>query len=132
MAILVWPTAGFPRVLLRPLPKPERPSRIIDSMTSPMFCISSPGKEVKVIFHGPEENLALLRSQEPYLRSLARVGTAEYLTSGDRPKGAATAVVGSTEVYLPLGEMINIDEEWARLTKEVHKTKDELSRIQKK
>ena len=28
--------------------------------------------------------------------------------------------------------MINIDEEWARLTKEVHKTKDELSRIQKK
>src|SRR5207302_40430 len=86
--------------------------RAIRNLRTEMNC--PPGKEVKVIFHGPEENLALLRSQEPYLRSLARVGTAEYLTSGDRPKGAATAVVGSTEVYLPLGEMINIDEEWAR------------------
>ena len=104
--------------------------RAIRNLRTEMNC--PPGKEVKVIFHGSEEDLALLRSQEPYLRSLARVGEAEYLTSGDRPKGAATAVVGSTEVYLPLGEMINIDEEWARLTKEVHKTKDELSRIQKK
>jgi len=104
--------------------------RAIRNLRTEMNC--PPGKEVKVIFHGPEEDLALLRSQEPYLRSLARVGAAEYLTSGDRPKGAATAVVGSTEVYLPLGEMINIDEEWARLTKEVHKMNDELSRIQKK
>jgi valyl-tRNA synthetase len=91
-----------------------------------------PGKEVKVILHGPERDLELLRAQEAYLRSLARIGAVEYLTSGERPKGAATAVIGGTEVYLPLGDLIKPAEERARLTKETRKVEEELSRIQKK
>ena len=104
--------------------------RAIRNLRTEMNC--APGKEVKVVFHGPPEDLSFLRAQEPYLRSLARVGAADYLTSGDRPKGAATAIVGSTELYLPLEEMINVDEERGRLTKEIDKAKDELSRVQKK
>jgi valyl-tRNA synthetase len=60
------------------------------------------------------------------------VGASEYVTSGDRPKGAAMAIVGSTELYLPLEEMINLDEERGRLAKEIDKAKDELLRVQKK
>ncbi len=52
--------------------------------------------------------------------------------SGDRPKGAATAVIGSTEIYLPLDDLVNLDEERARLTKEVGKVDDEMARVQKK
>jgi valyl-tRNA synthetase len=63
---------------------------------------------------------------------LARVGSAEYLTSGERPKGAATAVIGGTEVYLPLGEMIDLEEEQSRLSKEVRKVEEEIARIGKK
>jgi len=105
-------------------------TRAIRNLRAEMNC--PPGKEVKVIFHGPDEELSFLRTQEPYLRSLARVGTIEYLTSGDRPKGAATALVGATEVYLPLGEMINVEEERTRLAKEIRKAEDELTRVQKK
>jgi valyl-tRNA synthetase len=104
--------------------------RAIRNLRTEMNC--PPGKEVKVVFHGPGEDLSFLRAQEPYLRLLARVGATDYAASGDRPKGAATAMVGSTELYLPLQEMINLDEERGRLAKEIDKAKDELLRVQKK
>jgi valyl-tRNA synthetase len=104
--------------------------RAIRNLRTEMNC--PPGKDIKVIFYGLAEDLAFVREQEPYLRALARVGSLEYLTSGERPKGAATAIVGSTEIYLPLGGMINLQEERARLAKETSKVEEELSRIQKK
>jgi valyl-tRNA synthetase len=104
--------------------------RAIRNLRTEMNC--PPGKDVKVIFHGQAEDLAFVRGQEPYLRALAREGSIEYQTSGERPKGAATAIVGSTEIYLPLGGMINLQEERARLAKETSKVEEELSRIQKK
>src|SRR4029453_16614027 len=64
--------------------------------------------------------------------ALARVGSIEYLTSAERPKGAAMAVVGSVEIYLPLDDMINLQEERTRLTKEASKVEEELARIQRK
>jgi valyl-tRNA synthetase len=91
-----------------------------------------PGKEVKVIFCGPETDLAFLREQQPYLRALARAVMAEAHASGERPKGAATAVVGAIEIYLPLDDLVNLEEERARLSKEVGKIEDELARVQKK
>jgi valyl-tRNA synthetase len=63
---------------------------------------------------------------------LARVGTADFRQSGERPKGAATAVVGGMEIYLPLDESVNLDEERTRLSKEVSKIEVELARVQKK
>jgi valyl-tRNA synthetase len=104
--------------------------RAIRNLRAEMNC--PPANEVKVVFHGPAQELSFLREQEPYLRLLARVGSAEYQTSGERPKGAAMAVVGSSEVHLPLGDLINLKEEQTRLTKELGKVEEELSRIQKK
>jgi valyl-tRNA synthetase len=91
-----------------------------------------PGKEVRVIFCGPETELNFLREQQPYLRALARVAAAEYRSLAERPKGAATAVVGAIEIYLPLDDLVNLDDERARLTKEVRKVEDEFSRVQNK
>jgi valyl-tRNA synthetase len=104
--------------------------RGVRNLRAEMNC--PPGKEVKVIFHGPQRDLGLLRAHEAYLRSLARIGAVEYLTSGERPKGAATAVIGGTEVYLPLGDLIKPAEERGRLTKEACKVEEELARIRKK
>jgi valyl-tRNA synthetase len=104
--------------------------RAIRNLRTEINC--PPGKAVTVIFHGPEEDLGFLRSQQDYLRSLARVGAAEYRATGERPKGAATAVVGATEIYLPLGDLINLAEERARLTKEIAKVEEELTRVRKK
>ena len=104
--------------------------RAIRNLRMEMNC--PPGKEVKVIFCGPEPDLAFLREQQPYLRALARVGSADYRAAGNPPKGAATAVVGAIEAYLPLEDLVNFDEERARLSREVSKVEDELARVQKK
>jgi valyl-tRNA synthetase len=104
--------------------------RAIRNLRTELNC--PPGKEVKVIFCGEDSDLAFLRAQQPYFKSLARVGAAEFLGVGDRPKGVATAVVGTTEIYLPLDDLVNLDEERARLAKEVGKIEDELARVQKK
>jgi valyl-tRNA synthetase len=91
-----------------------------------------PGKQVNVIFRGADGALSLLRAHEAHLRALARIGSAEYLESGEPPKGAATAIVGATEIYLPLGDLINVAEETSRLNKELGKIEDELARVHKK
>lgn len=104
--------------------------RAIRNLRTELNC--PPAKQIKVIFHGSEGDLAFLGAQMPYLRALARVGSADYLASGDRPKGAATAVVGSTEIYLPIDDLLDLDEERARLTKEIAKITDEITRSQKK
>jgi valyl-tRNA synthetase len=104
--------------------------RAIRNLRAEMNC--PPGKEVTVVLYGPDGDLSFLRRQEPYLRVLARVGSVNYPAGGERPKDAATAVVGSTEICLPLGDMINVQEEQARLTKEVRKVEEDLGRIQTK
>jgi valyl-tRNA synthetase len=104
--------------------------RAVRNLRTELNC--PPGKQVKVIFYGHEADLHFLRQQEPYLRALARVSTADYLWSGDRPKGAATAVSGATEIYLPLDDLAHLTEERARLLKEVGKVEDEFNRVQRK
>jgi valyl-tRNA synthetase len=104
--------------------------RAVRNLRTELNC--PPGKEVKVIFHGTSADLALLQEHALYLRLLARVGAADYFHDGDRPEGAAAAIVGSTEIYLPLDSAINLDEEHARLAKEAGKITEELARVHKK
>jgi valyl-tRNA synthetase len=104
--------------------------RAVRNLRTELNC--PPGREVKVIFFAPARDLALLQEHALYLRLLARVTGAEYRADGDRPKGAASAMVGSSEIYLPLDDVINLDEEHARLKKEAGKIDDELARVRKK
>ena len=105
-------------------------TRAVRNLRAEMNC--PPSKEVNVTVFGSEGDLALLREQQRYLRALARVGAIEYHSDGERPKGAATAVIGETEVYIPLGDMINLDEEKSRLTRELGRVEEELTRVRKK
>jgi valyl-tRNA synthetase len=144
----IWQTLhqGGGSIMIQPYPRSEtswiRPEieekmaflmeiiRAVRNLRAEMNC--PPSKEVKVILFGADEKLEFLRQQERYLRALARVGAVEYLTEGERPRGAATAVIGETEVYLPLGDMINLDEEKTRLSRELSRAEEELARVRRK
>jgi valyl-tRNA synthetase len=104
--------------------------RAVRNLRSEFNC--PPGKEVRVIFHAAGRELSLVQNHAVYLRLLAKVGTAEYADGATRPKGAATAIVGSTEIYLPLDDQLNLDEELQRLDKEARKISDELERVRRK
>ena len=104
--------------------------RAVRNLRTELNC--PPGKAVRAIFYGTNRELTLLKEHALYVRMLARVGAAEYFEDGDRPKGAAAAILGTTEIYLPLDDAINLDEEQGRLKKEAVKVSDELARVQKK
>ena len=64
------------------------------------------------------------------IRRLARVG--EIAETTEAPKGSAQIVVGEATACLPLGDLIDIEAEAARLRKEIAKVDGEIARIDKK
>jgi valyl-tRNA synthetase len=67
-----------------------------------------------VIADGPATSLILAHAAE--LRALAAVGD---ITVGAQPDGWSSAVAGTTEIFLPLGELVDLGAERARLEREI-------------
>ena len=67
---------------------------------------------------------------DPAIRRLARVSEVGF--SDAAPKGSAQIVSGEATACLPLGELIDLKAESARLAKELAKNGDEIGRIEKK
>jgi valyl-tRNA synthetase len=67
---------------------------------------------------------------EQAIRRLARVG--DIALADAAPAGSAQIVAGEATVCLPLGTLIDLKAEQARLAKEIAKVKDEIGRIDKK
>jgi valyl-tRNA synthetase len=78
---------------------------------------------------GPSTQARLSR-HEAAIRRLARVGeTSEAATA---PKSSAQIVVGEATFCLPLGDLIDLSAEAARLQKEIAKVTEEIARLHKK
>ncbi len=73
-----------------------------------------------------------LRAHEGFVRRLARVGELRYQIDGERPRGAALAVVEGAEVHVPLAGLVNLQEESKRLEKEIGKVVNEMTGVQRK
>ncbi len=71
-----------------------------------------------------------LARHEPAIRRLARVE--EITFAAEAPGQAAQLVLGETTFCLPLGTLIDLDAEAARITREIAKLGDEIGRIDKK
>jgi len=93
-----------------------------------------PSKSISLLALTDDAELnALLIESEPLLAALARV---EELTIGatesTRPRGTATAVVGETELLVPLKDIIDLDAERQRLGKEKAKSEKDIAFAEKK
>ncbi len=71
-----------------------------------------------------------LARHEPAIRRLARVDETAFAT--EAPKASAQIVIGEATFCLPLGSLIDLQAEAARLGKEIAKTEGEMERIDKK
>ena len=67
---------------------------------------------------------------QPAIQRLARVGEVGFDAAA--PRGSAQIVLGEATVCLPLGALIDLQAEEARLSKELAKNADEIGRIDKK
>jgi len=73
-----------------------------------------------------------LRTHEAYVRRLARLGEIRYQADGERPRGAALAVVEGAEIYIPLAGLVNLQEELKRLEREIGKVANDLAGVRRK
>ncbi|MGO4836204.1 class I tRNA ligase family protein, partial [Rhizobiaceae sp. 2RAB30] len=71
-----------------------------------------------------------LERHETAIQRLSRVGAIDH--AAEAPKGSAQIVVGEATACLPLGSLIDLKAEAARLKKELSKAADEIGRVEKK
>ncbi|PWK65904.1 valine--tRNA ligase [Aminobacter sp. AP02] len=90
-----------------------------------------PAAIAPLVFVGAnDETLARLKRHQSAIARLARVG--EITHEAAAPKGAAQIVAGEATACLPLGSLIDLSAEAARLQKELAKTTEEIARLHKK
>ncbi|MFP3869296.1 MAG: valine--tRNA ligase [Syntrophobacteria bacterium] len=91
-----------------------------------------PAVWVDAVAFGPEACGRQLEAYSNYVRDLARLSRLEVRRSGERPRMAASAVVGELEIFVPLEGIFDFREESRRLQKEISKVQPELARSQRK
>jgi len=93
----------------------------------------APSREIAVILNcGSEASLQLLKKNEVYIMSLARVSDLAIGTGLERPVDAAISVAGDVEVAVPLRGLVDVVEEEKRLLKEIGKLDKDVEFLAKK
>jgi len=93
-----------------------------------------PGTKVPLKLRGGDSNsdiATLVTRHRALIQSLARVETVEVI-AGEAPKGSVQSVCDGTTVILPLAEIIDVDAERIRLSKELGRLESEIERLNRK
>jgi valyl-tRNA synthetase len=91
-----------------------------------------PQKKIPAILIS-ETDADIFREQARTISHLAQIDPDGFsiLTSiDDKPKGHIALVVGTSEIYLPLADLVNLGEERARLTKELEESNSQIKRLE--
>ena len=91
----------------------------------------SPSKKIEVIFKTADENARnILQNNAKILDKLANVEKYEF--NVEIPKLVGFRLVDTTEIFVPLAELIDLDKEIEKLEKSIEKTQVELDKVLKK
>lgn len=87
----------------------------------------SPNKAIPILLkNGSKQDKVYMEKFEPFLRSLAKIDSVSWLAEGEKEPPAATTLVGSMSVLIPMKGLIDKEQEQQRLTKEIEKMKKDL------
>ncbi|MBM7584850.1 valyl-tRNA synthetase [Bacillus pakistanensis] len=90
-------------------------------------------KQIKIMIKAKDKKvLGILQKNEAYIDRFCNPEELIINTEISAPEKAMTAVVTGAELFLPLKGLINIEEEIARLEKELEKWNKEVARVQGK
>ncbi|HHQ4184549.1 TPA: valine--tRNA ligase [Vibrio cholerae] len=93
----------------------------------------NPGKPLEVMLKAAnEQDAARIEANKPVLVSLAKLESIRVLADGEATPACATALVGKSELMIPMAGLIDKDAELDRLAKEIAKTQGEITRIEGK
>ncbi|EKO3627875.1 valine--tRNA ligase [Vibrio metschnikovii] len=93
----------------------------------------NPGKPLSVMLKvANEEDAARVEANKPVLISLAKLESVRVIESNEVTPACATALVGKSELMIPMAGLIDKQAELERLAKEIAKTEGEIKRIEGK
>ncbi len=89
----------------------------------------SPGRRATLILKPLGDWKDALSAAEGYFKRLAWACTVEYIPSDSaNPSASASAVTVSCELFIPLGELVDVKKELARLNKDLKNAESEIAR----
>ena len=93
----------------------------------------APSKQIAAILDCKSEaTLALMKRNEVYVMSLARLSDLAIGRGIERPAEASLQVAGDVEIIVPLRGLVNVEEEEKRLGKEIAKIEKDIDFLSKK
>jgi len=90
-----------------------------------------PGRKITAICQADPEGLEILSGAQEDIRNLAGLETLILEEPGRTPEKSLSAVVEGVNIFLPLAELVDLEEEKARLQKELEQARRELQRAEK-
>ncbi len=93
----------------------------------------SPAKNVEILLNiNNNEEKNLLDEYSNYIKKLAKVEKIIAEINLEKPQGSIAAVASNIEIFLPLGDLVDLEQEKAKLNKQMAKLEKELSGISRK
>ena len=84
--------------------------------------------KTKLLITANEKTENIIKKSEIYLKTLSYINEVKFIEKNDVPEDAVSIVIDGAKLYLPLEELVDIDKELERLTKEKQKIESELKR----
>ncbi|MCD6363731.1 MAG: valine--tRNA ligase [Synergistetes bacterium] len=105
--------------------------RLIRNMRAEMGI--QPGQKVKIVVKPHDQEFAsLIRSLEGYFTSLASLSELSIDPDYERPKGCAVGVMNKAEIFMPLGEFMDLEKEISRLKREISDIEEDIQKVKTK
>ncbi|MDX1764350.1 MAG: class I tRNA ligase family protein, partial [bacterium] len=93
----------------------------------------APGKDLRPLIRARDEKtFQVLTQHKSYICSLARCSEATVGIDLVRPSSSAMAVSDRVEIFVPLGGVIDLEEERSRLLKNLKKVEEEITFVSRK
>ncbi|NVJ66775.1 MAG: valine--tRNA ligase [Gammaproteobacteria bacterium] len=90
----------------------------------------APGKPLNALFrNGSAQDQSRLNDYKNFLGKLAKLESTQWLEATDEAPMSATALAGDMEILIPMAGLIDVEQEVARLNKELDKLNKEQARI---
>ncbi len=90
-----------------------------------------PGRKVAAVIRpASSKELHILKEYDYYLYQLAGIDSLDMGLEAERPEKSALAVESGLEVFLPLSDLIDVDGERERLSRELDKIETELGKVE--
>ena len=91
----------------------------------------SPRAELDVVVRCGAEDAAVLAGQEGFVRSVGHVGSFAAGADAEKPAGSVSVADGSLEIFVCVGDLVDLAAESARLAKELARAEKDLAGVER-